>query len=199
MTIDEVKYQIWHHRSIKCNRVDLQVAADKALVRLPIADIHEAEKLLKSLDKKVKRKRSTIPPELIQRYNDAHKAWFKERFPLTFSDGHYLEPKMPDTGTANGLTQFIIEYLTWQGCRATRISSAGRQVNGIFIPGSTRKGSADISSTIKGKSVMFEIKIGSDKPSPAQLKEQALERKAGGEYLFIKTVEEFFIQYDLVT
>jgi hypothetical protein len=45
---------------------------------------------------------------------------------------------------------------------------------------------------------MIEIKIGSDKASQYQLKEQELERKAGGIFEFISTPEEFFVLYDFV-
>lgn len=131
------------------------------------------------------------------RYRTAKYKYELAEFPQWVGDGHFLEPDYPDTGTANGLTAFITQYLTWIGCRATRVSSAGRQLpNGKYIPSTTRNGSADISSTISGKSVMWEIKIGKDKPSPAQIKEQARERKAGGEYFFTTSVDQFFEQLD---
>jgi hypothetical protein len=199
MTIEEIKLQIWGHRSVRRNVVDLQVYADKAGVQLPITDVREAEKLLASLDNKVKRKKSTIDPAAIARYNDAHHSWFQTQYPACYKDGHYITPLMPDTGTSNGLTRFIVQFLTWVGYRATRISVEGRVLgDGTRIKSSTRKGTADISSTIQGKSVMWEIKIRSDKPSKEQLREQQLERKAGGEYFFVKTVEEFFEYYDSI-
>ena len=61
----------------------------------------------------------------------------------------------------------------------------------------TRKGTADISATIKGRSVMIEIKVGRDKASDYQLREQELERKAGGVYEFISNPEQFILWYDL--
>lgn len=116
---------------------------------------------------------------------------------------------MPKVATANGLTQAIVNYINWTGNRATRINVQGRLVEGSmttetgttlskkkWIKSSTRKGTADISSTINGRSAMWEIKIGSDRPSEAQLKEQARERKSGGVYEFIKTIEQFFEVYD---
>jgi hypothetical protein len=105
---------------------------------------------------------------------------------------------MPDCSKANGLTQAIVKFILWNGYRATRVSSSGRIVNGKYIPGATRKGAADISATIKGRSIMFEIKIGNDKPSPEQLREQELEIKAGGAYYFVKTFEEFLNIYDTI-
>lgn len=45
---------------------------------------------------------------------------------------------------------------------------------------------------------MFEIKAGPDVASEYQLREQELERKAGGVYEFIHNMDEFFLFYDLI-
>jgi hypothetical protein len=145
------------------------------------------------------------------RYQIAHEEWFKIKYPHAYKDGFYLEPKLPKVNESNGLTTFICNYLSWKDHRATRINVSGRlvegkekQASGItlgvkkWIKSSTRKGTADISATIKGRSVMIEIKVGKDKPREDQLLEQARERKAGGVYEFIKTPDEFFALYDLV-
>ena len=146
-----------------------------------------------------------------QRYETAHEEWFKIKYPNAYKDGFYLEPKLPKVNESNGLTTFICNYLSWKDHRATRINVSGRLVEGKekqasgvtlgvkkWIKSSTRKGTADISATIKGRSVMIEIKVGKDKPREDQLLEQARERKAGGVYEFIKTPDEFFALYDLV-
>jgi hypothetical protein len=86
--------------------------------------------------------------------------------------------------------------LEWEGHRATRINTAGRIVAGRYITSTTRKGTADISATIKGRAIMIEIKVGKDKPSVYQLAEQQRERNAGGMHEFIHTIQEFFIFYD---
>jgi hypothetical protein len=65
-----------------------------------------------------------------------------------------------------------------------------------WIKSSTAKGTADISATIKGRSISIEIKVGTDRPRPAQLEMQQKIRKAGGVYEFISTPEEFFLLYD---
>jgi len=119
--------------------------------------------------------------------------------------------KLCMTVTMRSNTTFICNFLSWKGHRATRINVSGRlvdtmekQPSGVkigvkkWIPSSTRKGTADISATIKGRSVMIEIKVGSDKPREHQLLEQIKERKAGGIYEFIKTPEEFFDLYDSI-
>lgn len=127
------------------------------------------------------------------RYNAAHLKHVTQRTPAIVEDGHYFNPTIPKVNTANGLTKFIENYINWMGWRATRINTTGRQVGGKWIYGTTRRGTADISATVKGgRSLMLEIKIGKDKPSEHQLKEQAKERAAGGEYFFVSTPEQFF-------
>lgn len=133
-----------------------------------------------------------------RRYIDAHYKHTKERTPSIVNDGHYFAPKIPDVTKANGLTQFIMNYVNWEGYRATRINSMGRQVRGKWIYGTTRKGTADLSLTLRGKSVQVEIKIPPDRPSAYQLAEQAKERAAGGIYEFVSNPDQFFELYDRV-
>jgi len=130
------------------------------------------------------------------RYEEAYRKFQTKAYPSASKDYGFLNTKYPDTRTANGLTIFILNFLKWEGHRATRISTAGRVVKGRYIPGGTRKGTADVSATIKGRAVMWEIKIGADKPSEFQIREQQLEKEAGGEYFFVKTPDEFLMQYD---
>ena len=136
------------------------------------------------------------PPLWKLLYNTAHYNYTLERTPSIVKDGFYTGPPTPVVTKSNGLTTFIINFLNWSGYRATRINTMGRQINGKFIPSATRKGTADISATIKGRSVMIEIKVGKDKPRPEQLAEQQLERQAGGIYEFVHTPEEFFLIFD---
>jgi hypothetical protein len=130
------------------------------------------------------------------RYNTAHYNYTLERTPNVVKDGFYTGPPTPVVTKSNGLTTFIINFLNWSGYRATRINTMGRQINGKFIPSATRKGTADISATVKGRSIMIEIKVGKDKPRPEQLTEQQRERQAGGIYEFVHTPEEFFLIFD---
>jgi hypothetical protein len=133
-----------------------------------------------------------------ERYNAAHKEWFQEQYPNAWKDNLYSPPPMPSVAKANGLTKYITNFLFWKGHRATRVNVQGRVVKGKWIPSSTRKGTADISATIRGRSVMIEIKVGSDRPRPEQLQEQERERKSGGIYEFIRTADEFLELYDKV-
>jgi hypothetical protein len=131
------------------------------------------------------------------RYNAAHLKHTTERTPSVVKDGFYTPPQIPKVLTANGLTRFVENYINWMGWRATRINTTGRVVGGRYIYGTTRRGTADISSTLPGgRSCMWEIKVGKDRPSEHQLKEQAKERAAGGEYFFVSTPEQFFEYLD---
>lgn len=157
------------------------------------------------------------PPEVMhdfkERYRAAHKINFAREFPAAFKDGFYSQPVLPKVNTSNGLTTYIINFIMWHGYRATRVNVSGRlietpekQASGVilgtkkYMRSSTRKGSADISSTVPingvGASVMWEVKIGSDRPSANQLREQAREERAGGRYYFIKTVNDFLTIFD---
>jgi hypothetical protein len=118
--------------------------------------------------------------------------------------------------TANGLTKAIVAFLKLNGCQAERISNMGRYIDdskivtdvigfqrkigsGKYIKGTGTNGTADISATIKGKSVKIEVKIGKDRQSDAQKKYQADIERAGGLYWIAKDFDGFIIQYTLLT
>ena len=110
--------------------------------------------------------------------------------------------------TANGLTKCICDFIRLHGGQAERINTTGRPIDqrqtytdvvGItktigsikWIPGTNTKGSADISSTIKGRSVKIEIKIGSDRQSQAQKDYQRNIETAGGIYYIARNFTTF--------
>lgn len=128
-----------------------------------------------------------------QRYTDAHREWFKRKYPLAWNDGHYSGPVMPKYKTANGLTNLICSYLKWVNCIGNRINTMGRQVNGKWIPSTTKKGTADITAILPGgRTIYIEVKVGKDRPRPEQLAMQKQIRELGGVYEFISTPEQFF-------
>lgn len=136
------------------------------------------------------------------RYRDAHAAWHAIKYPAANASFGSPPPIWPEVRKSNGLTRMILNFLLWSGHRATRITTAGRMIGKpgkqYYIPGTTRRGTADISATINGRSVMLEIKCGDDVASEYQLREQELERKAGGVYEFVHNPDEFFLFYDLI-
>jgi hypothetical protein len=122
-------------------------------------------------------------------------------------------PKYLDA-TANGLTKCIIDFLNNSGWQAERISNTGRFIAekkmigttsvfgttkssvGKYIKGTGTNGTADISATIKGRSVKVEVKIGKDIQSSDQLKYQNNITQAGGVYLIAKNMDSFLDWYD---
>ncbi len=133
--------------------------------------------------------------DLKKLYYDARRVMFAKQYP----GSPYYDSDFPVITKSNGLTMAIINFLCWSGHNADRTSTQGRmiKVHGQYkrIHSANRKGTSDITATIKGRSVKLEIKIGKDKPSPEQLKEQAREQAAGGVYIFIHSFDEFFDFY----
>jgi hypothetical protein len=114
--------------------------------------------------------------------------------------------------TANGLTKCIIHFVKANGYQAERISNTGRYIDnskvvtdsmgfqkrigsGQYIKGTGTNGTADISLTIKGKSIKCEVKIGKDRQSEAQKKYQSDIERAGGIYIIVKDFDEFINFY----
>lgn len=162
-------------------------------------ELEQAE-IEEKLTKKQKRKKYAVnlPEECITRYLQAHNIWFYNKFPRSAADHGYLPTETPIINDANSMQAFISKFLFWSGHRCTRLNVMGRKINGNYVVSSTRKGTADLSATINGKSCMFEIKFAKDTPSADQLKEQARERAAGGVYEFVRSIEDFFILYDKI-
>jgi hypothetical protein len=145
------------------------------------------------------------------RYEAAYQKHYRETYPAAFKDHGYIKIAFPSISKSNGLTQAIIKFICWEQGNADRSSTQGRLTKGIerlesgnrmtvtkWLPSANRPGTADVSATIKGRSVKIEIKVGHDTPSDKQLAEQIRERRAGGIYEFIHDMDEFFILYDKI-
>jgi len=134
-------------------------------------------------------------------------AQLREQYP-SMPEYAIKKPKYTDK-TANGLTKCIIDYLILNGCQAERINTTGRVIDerkhvtnvvGItkvigsmkYIPTTGTKGSADISATIKGRSVKIEVKIGKDRQSDHQKRYQEMIERAGGVYIIAKDFQGFY-------
>lgn len=116
------------------------------------------------------------------------------------SGGFDYKPKPYTDKTANGLTTAIedfINFLPGGYGEASRINSTGtpRVVDGkvSWTKGNTRKGIADIRATFNGRSISIEIKIGADRQSEAQIKEQKRITRAGGLYFIAKDFPSFLL------
>lgn len=138
-------------------------------------------------------------------------AWNKIRANSSMPDYAIPKPKFTDN-SANALTKSIIAWIELNGYQAERINNTGRYVDnkktvknimgqsitigsGQYIPGTGTKGTADISATIKGKSIKIEVKFGKDRQSEAQKEYQATIEKSGGVYFIAKDFESFYNFY----
>lgn len=217
-----LKQRIWS--ASKQNLQTVTIFAASVGVMLPIETEEDATKVLQEIhrrrenpiDQSMKIYKhvpapqiETVEHEWKARYQAAHRQHYEREFPSVVKDGHYTGPVIPPVYTANGLTAFIVNFLNWSLHNAVRINVSGRLINKLtkepsgkifldkkMIKSSTRKGQADIRSTILGKSVQWEIKVGKDRPSEKQIEEQRRERRAGGEYFFVHDPNEFFTLYD---
>ncbi|WP_194767856.1 hypothetical protein [Tamlana sp. I1] len=123
-------------------------------------------------------------------------------------------PKYTDRNS-NGLTRCVIDWIKLNGFQAERINSMGRMIDNretiidsigrsrnigsvTWTKGTGQVGTADISATIKGRSVKIEIKCkatGDNKQSPEQKEYQKSVEAAGGVYLIVRTFQSFFDWY----
>ena len=134
----------------------------------------------------------------------------RQRFP-DVPDYILVSEKYRDD-SANGLTRCVIAYIQLLGGQAERINTMGRpidqrktftdvlghthQVGSVkWIPGTSTRGSADISATIQGRSVKIEIKFGKDRQSEAQRKYAREVEAAGGIYYVCKDFNSFVEWY----
>jgi len=115
--------------------------------------------------------------------------------------------------SANSLTNCVIAFVQYMGGQAERISSQGqyregakiqvgtgeiayhKQLPGKWTPGQSTKGTADISTTIRGRSVKIEIKQ-KDKQSDVQKQYQAAIERAGGVYIIVRNFDDFVVWYE---
>lgn len=100
--------------------------------------------------------------------------------------------------TTNGITNAIIDYITYVGGFANRINSTGRKIKTkndreIYIPGTTKRGTPDIDVVFKGLAIKIEVKNVNTKDtiSKDQDKVRAQLQAAGALYFVAPTFEAF--------
>ena len=145
----------------------------------------------------MKKEYKTLMHELkLQRYAITHPNYPPDYIPKT----------MYKDSTANGLTKAICDYINYHGYQAERINTmgtarekkttAGKVIGVTWTKGTSTAGSADISATIKGRSVKIEVKIGKDRQSDAQKRYQENIERAGGTYIIAKDFDSFVEWYE---
>jgi len=130
----------------------------------------------------------------------------KERYP---NNPYYPKPNYTDA-TSNGLTKCVLDYIGYNGFLAERINSTGflkdnrktyidvlgykRTIGSVqFIKSNTQTGT--ISSTIKGKKIIIQIKCsltGSKTQSKGQKVRQEQIEAAGSIYLTVENFSQFY-------
>lgn len=123
---------------------------------------------------------------------------------LGFAEQHEPHDNRSGQG-ANELTRKIIRFIESQGWQAERIAVMGRPIERRNCAGhvvavdwaksNMTVGTADISATIKGRSVKIEVKVGADRQSIAQWKYQQSIERAGGLYYIARDFETFVDWY----
>jgi hypothetical protein len=107
-------------------------------------------------------------------------------------DPKFLAPRLFRDDSANSLTQCILTYLGLQGAFVSRLNNPGifdKNIN-RYRPGTSKKGLPDILCTHQGRSIMIEVKFGSDRMSEHQKKIRDEQTASGGLY---------FIAHDFTT
>ena len=114
--------------------------------------------------------------------------------------------------TANGLTRCIVDFLNLSGHFAERISTTGRPLDKrktvtdvigrtrqigqlTWIPGTSTRGSADISATVNGLSIKIEVKKRDSQSDHQKIYQQKIER-AGGLYWICRNFDDFIEKYN---
>lgn len=136
-----------------------------------------------------------------------------EQYPSFIGKEYAIPPPNLRESGANDLTRLVIEFIQLNGGQAERISSQGQYRDktkvvtdcigrkrtigsGVWTKGSSTNGTADVSATIKGRSVKIEIKWGKDSQSDDQKEYEHSINKAGGIYIIVKTFDFFVNWFD---
>ena len=104
-----------------------------------------------------------------------------------------LPPRKFRDDNSNNLTSCIVKYITLNGGFESRISNQGtyNQKPRKYIPGTSKRGLADIMATYNGLSLHLEIKHGADRQSEAQKKIESEVIRAGGLYYLARDFSSF--------
>ena len=133
----------------------------------------------------------------------------RERYPHTTAFDH--QAKFSDKSEKN-LEDCILQFAKFEGFQAERIKVKPNRIDKrqtvtdcigrmkvigsiTWTKSSMQAGSADMSLTIKGRSVKAEIKMPGDHQKPNQKLYQQQVEAAGGEYWIVTSFQSFFDRY----
>ena len=149
-----------------------------------------------------------------QEYEAMKRAKLTKEKPAAMATGHFDELcKFIAPKSAAQMEAKIVAFLKLKGHQAETIKTSGNFKEGKkntvdilgrnrvigkgkYIPGTGTKGSADVSSTIFGLTVKWEVKFSkSDRQSEAQKVYEANVIQAKGFYFVVRTLDEFYLKY----
>ncbi len=134
--------------------------------------------------------------------------WVSDRhpqYPYAYEPNKYF---YTNTSHREYLSKFIedvmIKVLQGSGADPQKAPDKGRQIRKgnkmIYIKQKgVKRGRADVICFFNGKMYNLEVKVGKDRMSPDQIKEQQRAESNGEEYVIIKTVDDFIKIFDLNT
>jgi len=131
----------------------------------------------------------------------------KELERMADAEARQLHPTMPHLAprtfrddNANGLTKCVVEYIRLSGGFASRINNQGTFNLKLrkYIPGTSRKGLADVMATYQGKSLMIEVKTGRDKMSEHQERIRDEQTASGGLFFIAHNFTDFKQWFDTI-
>lgn len=163
--------------------------------------VQEATKPIKR-----KRKYPPISEEAKRRYRDAKWSWYDKNLRVIIDDGHFIEPdKFPDN-SANGITNYIEDFLGWLGHFANRTGNEGRVIikdgEPLRIPSASKNGMQDIDINLKHPAHPFgipwkcEVKAEGDTHKTHQQDFGKKVSRTGGHYSVVRSVDDFLMQFD---
>lgn len=130
--------------------------------------------------------------------------YYRRTWPNATADHGVPKPKQYTDLTANGLTRCIKDWINFSNGDAARQNITGimRKVKGHmkFTRGGGRKVSSDVRAILPGgRAASIEVKIGKDRMSPDQIKEQKRTTDAGGLYFIATNMPDFVQWWNSVT
>ena len=139
-------------------------------------------------------------------------AWKND--PETFERGFRETCRFPRISGAPSLERAIVDYITYAGFQASKITTSGRFVKGKitftdvigrtrvigndkWIPGGSTKGVADIIATVYGLKIDIEVKYSKgDRQRETQKRYEEAVTKAGGFYIIVRSFEDFYNKWN---
>ncbi len=148
--------------------------------------------------KKKSRGQSYIKPDSVKLLEAMATTNARQKYPTI--PAHALAPRKFRDDTANNLTTCIVTYISLNGGFASRINNQGTYNTKLnrFIPGTSRKGLADIIAAYRGLSLHIEVKIGRDKLSKYQKSVRIDVERSGGLFYVAHNFSEFKEWFDKI-